>query len=78
MFKALKKFFDKTLPLSGDKTKLGAWILGISAIKDILPPEIIGAVADAVTAAPVNYGGLALLLIGLLHKSLKKKYGKDA
>lgn len=76
MGKTLKKLFDFALPFSGDKTKLAAWILGLGALKDMVPSEAIDALIAALSSGPLNYGALALLVVGIVHKQLKKKYGK--
>lgn len=73
MGKFFKKLFDTTLPFSGDKVKLGSWILAIAGAQELGIDMHAVEIALASGALPV--GGLALLSIGLIHKYLKNKYG---
>ena len=73
MGKFFKKLFDVTLPFSGDKTKLASWILAITGAQ--AAGIDMKAVEAALASGVVPYGAVALLVIGLVDKQLKKKYG---
>jgi hypothetical protein len=59
------------IPLNGSKTGIGIVLAIISAIQ-ALDPEVFTQLWDLFTTSPINWGAIALIVIGLLHKWLKK------
>lgn len=65
------------LPFNGSKTQIGAWLTSMTALYALLQeldPELVNKLIELFTTKPINWAAAGLLLIGLLHKWLKKKY----
>lgn len=76
MLKKLLKLLN-TLPFDGNKTKIGAWLLGLSGIAELvhqLDPEAMSALVALLTTPPINWVAIGVLILGLVHKYLKNKF----
>jgi len=72
--KLIRRLLKWALPFSGDKTKIAAWILGLIGIQNLGAVDLTELIALLSTPSGGLGGGVALLLVGLLDKYLKKKY----
>lgn len=68
----LTKFLNDFLPFNGSKTALGGWMVLFSVLEHFVPGLNIATLAQFLADNP-SKTGMAAVIIGLIHKELKRR-----